>query len=251
MIIRSIISVFVLLLLPPFCKIYADESEWDKIRFAGMPGGQEYKVSMGTGFFINSNNIVTNRHVVSNCKNIAIRGAVPPTKAQLVILDPDLDLALLYSPASPSKLPYLRLNYNQITKDEILFTVGYPSRAAEIGKFVIKEAQVVNVETNPVHSFTNISFTDVINHGNSGGPLLDKNSNIVGVVTAKISYFKDHAETELDHTIGVAIGLDGLIDFLNRNNASFAANSSYDIFTNYNPENIVKNYVVNIHCVSK
>jgi S1-C subfamily serine protease len=247
---KRVISILVMLAILPWHRAYSTNTEWDKIRFQGLPAGKKYNVSMGSGFFINSNNIVTNRHVVTNCKNIAIRGAVKPTKATLVVVDKNLDLAILYSPASPAKVPYLRINYDQISKNDILFTVGYPLKYSEIGEFLIRDAQVLDTKGNPNHGFSSISFTDVVDHGNSGGPLLDKNSNIVGVVTAEISYFKDEAETQLDHTIGVAIGLDGLIDFLNRNNASFASNSSYDIFTNYNPEKIVRDYVVNIHCIS-
>lgn len=239
----------IVLLLNPFV-IYGDAA-WDNIRFDGLVGGVAYNVNMGSGFFINDHNIVTNRHVVANCKNIAIRGAAGMAKAELVILDKDLDLALLYSPISPSKVPYLRLNYDAIKQNDILVTVGYPLKHAETGDFVIRDTEVIAVEKNPNHAFTSISFRDVIDHGNSGGPLLDKNSNIVGVVTAQIDYYKDHAETELDHSTGFAIGLDGLVDFLRRNNAQFVSNSSYDIFTNYNPEKIVKDYMMNIHCISE
>ncbi len=248
---KRIISCLIALAILPLYAAFGANEEWDNVRFEGLPRGKKYNVSMGSGFFINDHNIVTNRHVVSNCKNIAIRGAVKPSKATLVVLDKDLDLAILYSEASPLKVPYLRINYEQIAKDDILFTVGYPLKHAEVGEFIIKEAQILDVKGSPNHGFTSISFTDVVDHGNSGGPLLDKNSNIVGVITAKITYFTDATEMQIDHSIGVAIGLDGLIDFLNRNNASFASNSSYDIFTNYNPEKIARDYLVNIHCVSE
>ena len=248
---KQIIGILAIAILLPLYVVHADDVEWNNIRFEGLPAGQRYSVKMGSGFFINSNNIVTNRHVVSNCKNIAIRGAVKPTKATLVVFDTNLDLALLYSPASPVKVPYLRINYDQITKNDILFTVGYPLHYSEIGEFLIKETQVIEVINNPAHGFTSVSFVDVVDHGNSGGPLLDKNSNIVGVVTSEVSYYNDAAQTQLDHTVGVAIGLDGLIDFLNKNDASFSSNASYDMFTNYNPDKIVVDYMVNIHCVAE
>ncbi len=232
--------------------IFADaQSDWDNIRFYGLPGGKSYNISMGSGFFVNRNYIVTNRHVVTDCKNIAIRGAVSPRLVSLVKVDPDLDLALLYSDAEPQKIPYLRINYDQISKDDILFTVGYPMERGETGEYIIKQAQVVDVTRNPNNGFSSISFTDVVNHGNSGGPVLDKNSNISGVVVAKITYYEDEARQIPSKSIGVAIGLDGLIDFLRKNNIFFAANSTYDVFTNYNPDSIVRDYVVNIHCVQE
>lgn len=242
--------LFYVLLMPNI--IFADaKDDWDRIRFAGLPEGKTYNVSMGSGFFVNRNYIVTNRHVVTGCKNIAIRGAVAPTLVKLIKLDTDLDLALLYSESQPIKIPYLRINYDQIAKNDTLFTVGYPLEHSETGEYIIKQAQVIDVTKNPNNGFSSISFTDVVNHGNSGGPILDKNSNISGVVTAKITYYEDEARTIPAKSIGIAIGLDGLIDFLRQNSIFFAANTSYDVFTNYNPDSIVRDYVVNIHCISE
>ena len=243
--------ISILFFFIPYITFADAKSDWDDIRFSGLPEGKLYNISMGSGFFVNRNYIVTNRHVVTGCKNIAIRGAVAPTIVRLVKLDNDLDLALLYSDSQPKKIPYLRINYDQIAKNDSLFTVGYPMERGETGEYIIKQAQVIDVTKNPNNGFSSISFTDVVNHGNSGGPILDKNSNIAGVVTAKITYYKDEARTIQSKSIGIAIGLDGLIDFLRENNVFFAANSTYDVFTNYNPDNIVKDYVVNIHCVQE
>lgn len=245
---RVLIQYLLLFIIFAPHSILADaEADWDNIRFQGLPGGKSYNISMGSGFFVNRNYIVTNRHVVTNCRNIAIRGAVAPTLVSLAKIDPDLDLALLYTESQPAKIPYLRINYDQISKNDTLFTIGYPLEHSETGKYIIRQAQVIDVTRNPNNGFSSISFTDVVNHGNSGGPILDKNSNISGVVTAKITY--TDTRTGETRSTGVAIGLDGLIDFLRKNNIFFAANSTYDVFTNYNPDSIVKDYVVNIHCV--
>jgi S1-C subfamily serine protease len=225
-------------------------SLWDQVRFSALKVNKEYKVSMGSGFFVNSHQIITNRHVVERCKNIAIRGAVSPNLATLQLVDPNLDLALLYTTSTPVKIPYLRINYQQMKRDDILFTVGYPLKNAEIGTYIIRQTSVLDVNTNPQSGFSSIRFTDVVEHGNSGGPLLDKNSNIVGVVTAKISYSKD-SDSNIYKSEGLAIGLDGLINFLRSNNIAFASNATYDIFTNYNVDQTAKNYVVNIHCVQE
>lgn len=240
-----IVNLLLTAFLPQFSS--ADRA-WDELRFGGLPDGREYRVSMGSGFFINHNHIVTNRHVVSKCLNIAIRGAVKPTRAKLVVLDQDLDLALLYSDQTPSSIPYLRVNYEEIEKRDVLFTAGYPLENSRTGNLIIKSSEVIDVAKNPRHGFTNLKIKDVIDHGNSGGPLLDRNSNIVGVVTAEMRYYK-RGEKKPSRTVGLAIGLDGLIDFLNKNDKRFAANSTYDVFTNHNPREIVENYIVNIHCV--
>ena len=70
--------LFILLLLSE-----AVGSDWDDLRLKGLKPGVLYEISSGSGFFINRDMIVTNRHVVENCANIAVRGAVKPTLVTL------------------------------------------------------------------------------------------------------------------------------------------------------------------------
>lgn len=223
---------------------------WDDVRFSNLAPNTEYRITSGTGFYINNDNIITNRHVVEKCLNIAIREAVLPQKATLVTIDTELDLALLQASTGPKRVPYMRINYDNIAKDDILFTVGYPLDHSDTGEYVIKQTKVISISNRTENTdFTNIKFVDTIEHGNSGGPLLDKNSNIIGVVTAKITTSHPDNPEIPPTTVGMALGLDGLIAFLKRNQIFYASNSTYDIFTNYNVDRLVKDYLVNIHCV--
>lgn len=224
---------------------FADK--WDDLRFTSLAPGKTYHISMGTGFFVNKKHIVTNRHVVQHCKNIAVRGAVSQTLAKLILVDNELDLAILESPLPPGKLPYLRNNHDAIKVGDILFSVGYPLKHSETGDYVIKEAHVLSSKDDK-NGLSHIEFTDNVNHGNSGGPLLDRSSNIVGVVTAKLTYkYNDPSIPPKD--VAWAIGVEGLIEFLKKANISYSSNSTYDIFTNYSIDRLTKGYVVNIHCV--
>lgn len=241
---------FVLIFLPLLTfSPTAYSSPWDEVRFDSLASGVTYEIDSGTGFYINSENIITNRHVVEQCLNIAVRGAVLPQKATLVTIDDELDLALLKVETPSLRIPYMRINYDEVAIGDILFTIGYPLDSSQTGQYVIKQTEVISVSPRTENTkFSNIQFIDTIDHGNSGGPLLDKNSNIVGVVTAKITRY-DPANPDKTTTVGMAIGLDGLIAFLQRNNIFYASNATYDIFTNYNVDRLVKDYVVNIHCV--
>lgn len=223
---------------------------WDDVRFNNLEPNVTYPIASGTGFYINSENIITNRHVVEKCLNIAVRGAVPPQKAILVTVDEELDLALLQVFTPPTRVPYMRINYDNVAKDDILFTVGYPLEHSETGEYVIKQTKVISVSPRTENTnFTNIQFIDTIEHGNSGGPLLDKNSNIIGVVTAKITTSHPDNPEIPNTTVGMALGLDGLITFLKKHQIFYASNATYDIFTNYNVDRLVKDYIVNVHCI--
>ncbi len=76
----------------------AHASDWDNLRFKNLQPGKSYPITIGSGFFVNQDTIVTNKHVVENCLNIAVRGAVKPTLVKLMLFDDKLDLATLKSP---------------------------------------------------------------------------------------------------------------------------------------------------------
>lgn len=230
---------------------YCAASSWDDIRFKGLEPGHTYSIDIGTGFFVNSEMIVTNKHVVSDCANIAVRGATQPQLVVLYAKDNQLDLALLKANIPSKNVPYIRNNYTEVKKDDMLFSIGYPLEKGESGEYVIKEAKVIDVTKYDDTKFTKIEFTDSVEHGNSGGPLLDKNSNLVGVVTAKITYYIPGQTAIPKRTVAMAIGVDGLQEFLKRNNIPYASSSTYDIFTNYHVDKLTRDYVVNIHCIKR
>jgi len=119
--------------------------KWDAVRFHNLARDARYNISMGTGFYVNHDTIVTNAHVVSNCLNIAVRGAVKPQQAELYTVDPELDLALLKTVASDVKVPFIRNNYANVTEGDILFSVGYPLDLAASGNYLVKEAKVLKI----------------------------------------------------------------------------------------------------------
>lgn len=249
----KLLTSFIIALFATCVFANAESEHWDDVRFYGLPRGQSYQVEMGSGFFINRDTIITNKHVLGEgqCRNIAVRGAVEPQLAEIVLIDKNLDLALLKTKTFPKRVPYLRVNYAEIVPGDILFSVGYPLHNSISGEYVIKKEEVINVtKTSPeeLNSFVDIEFTDNIDHGNSGGPLLDKNAHIVGVVTAKITSYNPDDPENTKTSVGMAIGIDGVMDFLKRNNIPYGVNYSYDIFTN-NVDKEVKDYIVNIHCV--
>jgi hypothetical protein len=228
----------------------AESDLWDSVRFYNLEKGKSYQVSSGTGFFVNSNYIVTNEHVVSDCTNIAIRGAVEPTLVKVVAKDKNLDLAILYSQAKTSKAAFLRYDYSDLKIGSEIFVIGYPMDYGQTGKYLMKNTTVFDIQPwNENINFTEIEFANVVDHGNSGGPLLDKNVNVIGVIRARKTYYSYNDPNTVQMETGVAIGLDALVYYLKTNNIIYQTNATYDIFTNYRPDKITKDYLVNIHCI--
>jgi serine protease Do len=154
-------------------------------------GEQQEKVeSLGSGFIISPDGyIVTNDHVAGN----AVRITVTMTggkrlKARLVGTDPLTDVSLIKVDAK--ELPYVSLgNSDDIVVGEWAIAFGNP-----FGLFDINDKPTVTVGVISSigmnlghindHFYTGMIETDAaINGGNSGGPLVNSQGNVVGMNT--------------------------------------------------------------------
>jgi putative serine protease PepD len=145
------------------------------------PGGQ----ATGSGFVIDkAGHIVTNQHVVAGATSVNVQfsdGA--EVKARIVGTDPSTDIAVLDVDRPASKLTTLRF------APESSLQVGNPVVAigSPFGLDGTLTAGVISAlgrEIQSPNGFTieNAVQTDAaLNHGNSGGPLLDSQGRVVGV----------------------------------------------------------------------
>jgi S1-C subfamily serine protease len=234
--------------------ILLTNDSWDLLRSRGMKQGSSYNVSSGTGFYINKEMIVTNEHVVQNCLNISIRGAVEPSAAELVTANKELDLAILKTTSPPRDVAYLRAN-NSIKIGDEVFIIGYPLQAGNTGEYVLRQAEIIPSQEVYDGNNKHLEFTAFIEKGNSGGPLIDVNGNVIGVIQAKRTYYipneknDNQADMEVVKVSGVAISSSQLENYLSQNNIYYYSNNTYDLVKEYNPQKLAQNYLVNIHCI--
>lgn len=143
---------------------------------------------LGTGFIADAQgSIVTANHVVAGAESIEVIFA-DGTRAQAVVENvfPERDIAVLSADASPSVIVPAVLGGGVRVGDEV-YAVGNPlglasSMSAGIVSGLGREIPVS--EENDVALEGLIQFDAAVNPGNSGGPLLDRNGRVVGVVTA-------------------------------------------------------------------
>jgi S1-C subfamily serine protease len=224
-----------------------DDKEWDKVRMIGLEPGVRYNVASGTGFFINENTIITSEHVVSKCVNIAIRGSkIKPSTATLISADEYEDLAILKTDSRPLRVPFFRSNISELKYGERIYSIGYPLKRGETGLYISMPADVIRYFKNEGREYHEIEFTDSVDHGNSGGPILDGNYNIIGVVKAKVTY--KNPENNRKTIVGQGVGLDGIFSFLDKYNVSYKKQNSYDVVISFRPDLDARDYIVNIHC---
>jgi len=153
-------------------------------RFFDVPGnpgnGRPDRQGAGSGFVIESDGyIMTNHHVVEDADQIIVRLADRREfEAELIGSDPLSDIALLKVDAED--LPTLKLgNSDALRPGEWVVAIGSPFNFEQS-----VTAGIVSAKGRSTNQQQYVPFiqTDVaINRGNSGGPLLNMDGEVVGI----------------------------------------------------------------------
>ena len=149
----------------------------------GPAAAQANPTSTGTGFLINDGGwILTNKHVIQNCERIVVGEF---GTANRTIIDPDNDVAAIKL-SRKSELNPMPISDGRLRIGQDVVALGYPltgllSQSVKLTKGVVNSLSGIRDDDR----FMQISAA--IQNGNSGGPLLDKNGHVVGMVTAKLN----------------------------------------------------------------
>ncbi len=179
------------------------------------PGAHLIHVLSGTGFFVNREYVLTNAHVVKGCDKVTIKGGVPEQEAAVTVADDAQDLALIHTAQPPDEFAPLRVDISDLKIGDKLYIIGYPGLAGINGEYKFSPAklELLNAEGR-----TGVFYvSNVIDHGNSGGPVFDESGNVIGVVVAKTVLTMMNKETQekiSEQPVGVAINLAVVKDFL-------------------------------------
>lgn len=150
--------------------------------------------STGTGFAISSNGyIVTNHHVIENAKSVEVKGVngnfSKKLSAEVVVSDEKNDLAIIkINDPNFSSLGTIPYTFRQGIADvgESVFVLGYPMTSS-MGEEIKLTNGIISSKTGFKGDISAYQVSVPVQPGNSGGPLFDKNGNILGVVNAKHS----------------------------------------------------------------
>lgn len=151
--------------------------------------------SSGTGFAISLNGyIVTNYHVIENAKSIEVKGIngnfTRKLSSKVVVSDERNDLAIIKIEDSRfTTLGTIPYNFRKGIADvgENIFVLGYPLTTT-MGEEVKLTNGIVSSRTGFKGDISLYQISAPVQPGNSGGPLFDKNGNLLGVINAKHSY---------------------------------------------------------------
>lgn len=140
--------------------------------------------SSGSGFFVSNNgHVLTNAHVVDGCHSIWVDGE----KANLVIASKEFDLAILKT-SKPDNKDVAIFSANPAMLNSDVTVVGYPYAGVLSGLNVTRGA--VSSLKGLGGKATTMQISAPVQSGNSGGPLLASDGEVVGVVVSKLNATK-------------------------------------------------------------
>jgi S1-C subfamily serine protease len=147
--------------------------------------------SSGTGFAINDQGyLVTNFHVVENSSEILVKGINSDFnkayRAEIMLKDKNNDLALLRIIDDIDSLGNPPYNFKSSLSEvgESVFALGYPLRAS-MGDEIKLTNGIISSKSGFQGDITSYQISVPVQPGNSGGPLLDNQGNVIGVISAK------------------------------------------------------------------
>lgn len=148
------------------------------------------KESIGTGFFVGKPGfMLTNLHVVSDCSVINVLNKSYKSEAQLSDSDPKNDLAVLI--VKNKNVPAIARfrSGKPIRIGDDITVVGYPLGFV-LGTGIKATTGNVSAMTGFLDDVSQMQISAPIQPGNSGGPVLDRSGNVVGVIVAKLNEIK-------------------------------------------------------------
>lgn len=149
--------------------------------------------SIGSGVAVSDGGyILTNQHVVDGAKSIKIYFAdKTSTSASIIWQDKVLDLAVIKSNVN---MPYLICSSNQSSVGEDIIAIGTPLTLDfkhTVTKGIIsalnRTLEIPNQNGTISYMQNLIQHDASINAGNSGGPIINSNGEVVGINTLKVS----------------------------------------------------------------
>jgi S1-C subfamily serine protease len=147
------------------------------------------QISGGSSFLIDEDGyLVTNAHVVNGSSTLVVVNKGVEYIATKVYENTAHDLAILQITDKDwvpvGKLPY-SIRKGTVDLGEEVFTLGYPRNE------IVYNKGYMSASSGYYDDSLSIQIAISANPGNSGGPVLDKNGNIVGILSTKDKHSQD------------------------------------------------------------
>ena len=173
------------------------------------------KSKSGTAFRVSEGQFVTNHHVIDGCIRLKIAGN---SQAMVSAFDQMNDLALISVTGDRGEIASIRTT--RALLNEGVTVAGFPLEGVFSGIAITNGSisRLSGVSGNTGQ----LQISAPVQPGNSGGPLLDKSGNVIGVISGKLDAMKvSDAIGDVPQNINFAISGNILRTFLDSKNISY------------------------------
>jgi S1-C subfamily serine protease len=165
----------------------------------------------GSGFLVSSTGVVvTNAHVVRGHPSASVAlGNGTTVESTDIFIDEDRDLALIKLPGNG--YPFLKISHTLPAVGADVLAIGSPGLGDMRLTNTVTKGIVSGIRNS--ESGTWIQSDTAINHGNSGGPLINRRGEVVGVTTLRLTPSEyagmnfSLASTEIDQLLHSKFGV--------------------------------------------
>lgn len=151
-------------------------------------------IKSGTAFAISEKGyLITSQHIIENTDSIIIKvkenNIFNKYKCEVVLQDKTNDLCVLKISDIKfkdfTKIPFV-IRKNNADVGERVITLGYPMRDAMGDELKLTDG-IISSKTGFQGDVATYQISVPVQPGNSGGPLFDKNGNLLGIICAKLT----------------------------------------------------------------
>lgn len=178
------------------------------------------KHSIGTGFVIKSKNdqllVISNYHVIEDQKQIKLLNSNDESiPFEIIAQDKKIDLAVLSITHNNVVCSPFILNPNFEILNPVL-TIGFPPIATSKLAYPLFHLGEINSSIETYFDDNLFLFSAKTNPGNSGGPVIDEDGMVIGVVARSLEEYEWYKTSKFPYC--AAIPSKVVLDFLTRNN---------------------------------
>src|ERR1700730_15413313 len=174
--------------------------------------------SSGTGFAVgNGDSVLTNFHVVDGCKSVRIANV---GTGLIKILDRQNDIAVI-QPDRPIVGALRFRSRRQLKPGEEIIVIGFPLRGLLSSAPTITTG-IVSSLAGLRDDRTRFQISAPVQPGNSGGPVLDRAGNVVGMVVSKLNVLRIARMTgDIPQNVNFAIPVSIITSILDANSIRY------------------------------
>ena len=211
--------------------------------------GKIIKIGSGTGFIVSRDgHIISNNHVVGVCKKVMTYQDGKEIYLDILATDKINDLGLIKGKIKTKNVLSIKSDGAELGEDIVAF--GYPL-AQQLSDSVKLTKGIVSSLSGMDNNYSQIQIDAAIQPGNSGGPVMNMNGQVVGVASSGLSKLYMARKTKyIPENVNFAVAAPSLITFLKANKINFSSSGSFRELDTKDLAKIGKPATIQLFCMN-